>query len=58
MKKWFKSKKALKKYVDKIMKKYARQLDNGEITWDEYVSSCPYGYEAWACSCGNTLSDD
>ena len=52
MGKWFKSKKALKKHVDKVMKKYARQLDNGEITWDEYVSSCPYGYEAWACSCG------
>ena len=32
MGKWFKSKKALKKHVDKVMKKYARQLDKGEIT--------------------------
>ena len=52
MKKWFKSKKALKKYVSKVMKKYSRQYENGEITWDEYVCRCPYGYEAWACSCG------
>ena len=52
MGKWFKSKKALKKYVDKVMKKYARQLDEGEITWDEYVRDCPYGYEAWSCYCG------
>ena len=52
MGKWFKSKKALKKHVDKVMKKYARQLDEGEITWDEYVRDCPYGYEAWSCYCG------
>ncbi len=52
MKKWFKSKKALKKYVIKVMRKYSRQYENGEITWDEYVRRCPYGYEAWSCSCG------
>ena len=52
MGKWFKSKKALKKHVDKVMKKYARQLDEGEITWNEYVRDCPYGYEAWSCYCG------
>ncbi|MBE6720801.1 MAG: hypothetical protein E7571_09170 [Ruminococcaceae bacterium] len=52
MGKWFKSKKALKKYVNKVMKKYSRQYENGEITWDEYVLRCPYGYEAWSCSCG------
>ncbi len=49
--KWFKSKKALKKYVNKVMRKYSRQYENGEITWDEYVCRCPYGYEAWSCSC-------
>jgi len=52
MKKWFKSKKALRKYVNKVMKKYSRQYENGEITWDEYIRRCPYGYEAWSCSCG------
>ena len=50
--KWFKSKKALKKYVNKVMEKYNRQYENGEITWDEYIRRCPYGYEAWSCSCG------
>ena len=52
MKKWFKSKKALKKYANSVMEKYSRQYENGEITWDEYVRRCPYGYEAWSCSCG------
>ena len=52
MGKWFKSKKALKKYVSSVMEKYNRQYENGEITWDEYVCRCPYGYEAWSCSCG------
>ncbi len=32
MGKWFKSKKALRKYVNKVMKKYSRQYENGEIT--------------------------
>lgn len=52
MKKWFKSKKALKKYVNKVMEKYNRQYENDEITWDEYVRRCPYGYKAWSCPCG------
>ena len=52
MGKWFKSKKAMKKYVSSVMEKYNRQYENGEITWDEYVCRCPYGYEAWSCSCG------
>ena len=52
MGKWFKSKKAMKKYVSSVMEKYNSQYENGEITWDEYVKRCPYGYEAWSCSCG------
>lgn len=52
MSKWFKSKKVLKKYVNKVMNKYYRQYEKGEITWDEYVKRCPCGYEAWSCSCG------
>lgn len=51
MKKWFKSKKALKKYASSVMEKYNRQYENGEITWEEYVCRCPYGYEAWSCPC-------
>ena len=52
MGKWFKSKKALKNYVSKVMQEYNRQYENGEITWEEYVKRCPCGYEAWSCSCG------
>ena len=52
MKKWFKSKKALKKYVNNVMEKYNRQYEDGEITWEEYVRRCPCGYEAWSCPCG------
>ena len=52
MGKWFKSKNALKKYASSVMEKYNRQYENGEITWEEYVCRCPYGYEAWSCPCG------
>ena len=52
MGKWFKSKKALRRHVDKVMNEYNRQYEDGEITWEEYVKSCPYGYEAWSCPCG------
>ena len=52
MKKWFKSKKALKKYVSSVMRKYNCLYENGEITWKEYVHRCPCGYEAWPYSCG------
>ena len=52
MGKWFKSKKALRRHVDKVMNEYNRQNEDGEITWEEYVKRCPYGYEAWSCPCG------
>ena len=52
MGKWFKSKNARKKYASSVMEKYNRQYENGEITWEEYVCRCPYGYEAWSCPCG------
>ena len=52
MGKWFESRKALKKHVDKVMNEYNRQYEDGEITWEEYVKRCPYGYEAWSCPCG------
>ena len=52
MGKWFKSKKALKKHVDKVMKYWADKEESGEITWEEYTKKCPCGYEAWSCPCG------
>ena len=50
--KWFKSRKALKKHVDKVMKYWADKEERGEITREEYYKKCPCGYEAWSCSCG------
>ena len=52
MGKWFKSKKALKKHVDKVMKYWADKEERGEITREEYYENCPSGYEAWSCPCG------
>ena len=52
MGKWFNSKQELKEYASSVMEEYNRQYEEGEITWDEYVQRCPYGYEAWSCSCG------
>lgn len=52
MGKWFKSRKALKKYVAKEMKYWADLEERGEITREEYYKKCPCGYEAWSCSCG------
>ena len=52
MGKWFKSRKALKKYVAKEMKYWADKEERGEITREEYYKKCPCGYEAWSCSCG------
>ena len=50
--KWFKSRKALKKHVNKVMKYWADKEEHGEITREEYYKKCPYGYEAWSCPCG------
>lgn len=50
--KWFKSRKALKKHVDKVMKYWADKEERGEISREEYYKKCPCGYEAWSCSCG------
>ena len=52
MGKWFKSRKALKKYVAKEMKYWADLEKRGEITREEYYKKCPCGYEAWSCPCG------
>ena len=52
MGKWFKSRKALRKYVNKVMKYWADLEERGEITREEYYEKCPCGYEAWSCPCG------
>lgn len=53
MGRWFSSRSDVEKYWEQVDAKYFSQYEKGEITWDEYVSKSPVGYEAWSCSyCG------
>lgn len=48
--KWFDNRSEVQKYVDTIKSEYYSQYNNGEITWEEYISKAPAGYECWSCS--------
>lgn len=51
--KWFNSRSEVQSYVDSVKARYYNQYNNGEITWEEYISKAPTGYECWSCShCG------
>lgn len=51
--KWFDNRSEVQKYVDTVKSEYYSQYNNGEITWEEYISKAPTGYECWSCShCG------
>lgn len=53
MEKWFNNKKEIEQYLKEIDNSYAEKYENGEITYKEYVTKVPYGYECWSCSyCG------
>ena len=53
MGKWFNSKDEIEQYLKEIDNSYAEKYENGEITYKEYVTKVPYGYECWSCSyCG------
>ena len=53
MGKWFNSRSEVQSYVDSVTSKYYNQYNNGEITWEDYISKAPSGYECWSCShCG------
>lgn len=50
---WFNSRSEVQSYVDSVKARYYNQYNNGEITWEEYISKAPSGYECWSCShCG------
>lgn len=51
MGKWFESRSEVQSYVDSVKAKYYNQYNNGEITWEDYISKAPTGYECWSCSC-------
>lgn len=53
MGKWFNSRKELETYYSSVVEGWNNKLNNNEITWKEYVKSCPQGYKSWSCSyCG------
>ena len=53
MEKWFNNKNEIEQYLKEIDNNYSRKYENGEITYKEYVTKVPYGYECWSCGyCG------
>lgn len=36
-------------FYKKISKEYGDKVKNGEITYEEYLKKCPYGYETMSC---------
>ena len=53
MGRWFNNKREIEQYLKKIDNNYAQKYENGEITYQEYVTKVPYGYECWSCGyCG------
>lgn len=43
---------AIAQYKNKV-KEYSEKVKNNEITYEEYIKVCPYGYEDWSCPyCG------
>ena len=43
--KWFNNKREIEQYLKEIDNNYAQKYENGEITYQEYVTKVPYGYE-------------
>ena len=53
MKKWFNSRDEVDNYWVQVDNNYAKQYQDGTITFEEYNKKSPYGYECWSCSyCG------
>lgn len=51
--KWFNNKREIEQYLKETDNNYAQKYENGEITYQEYVTKVPYGYECWSCGyCG------
>lgn len=49
MGKWFNSRAEVNNYYNRVVNNWNTKEQNGEITWKEYVKSCPNGYECWSC---------
>ena len=49
---WLNSQQECEDFVDNEFSKWDEKLSNGEISYDEYTTSCPWGYETLICTCG------
>ena len=53
MGRWFNSRDEVDNYWVQVDNNYAKQYQDGTITFEEYNKKSPYGYECWSCSyCG------
>lgn len=50
--KWYSSKEAFMSDYNAEADYWNNKLDNDEISYEEYISKVPRGYEVWQCSCG------
>lgn len=50
--KWYSSKEAFMSDYYAEADYWNNKLDNDEISYEEYISKVPRGYEIWQCSCG------
>lgn len=50
--KWYSSKDAFMSDYYAEADYWNNKLDNDEISYEEYISKVPRGYEVWQCSCG------
>ena len=47
---WFNTKEDFIAYYQSVVNSWNSKYENGEISWTEYVSNVPGGYECWSCS--------
>ena len=50
--KWYSSKDAFMSDYYAEADYWNNKLDNDEISYEEYISKVPRGYEVWQCNCG------
>ena len=46
---WFPDKSSAISYYESIINKLDKEVNSGEISYEEYIKQCPYGYEVWSC---------
>lgn len=47
--KWFNNKVEADDYYNTEIEKWGKLWENDEITKEEYLKNCPFGYEVWTC---------